>query len=236
MVPNQTFRTCSTIDIKPTGPSRENMADVIIARECRHSRLRVIAGDLTKYEADISVTTANNRLAGREGLDAKMHAAAGEELREACMEIAKVQRAQNLQPCPVGNAVTTPGFNLPCKHLIHVVGPDCRRPSQDEGRREMIADAYAALFEQVKAIGGAETMVSPPISMGIFAYPNREGARMTMEIVLGWLDGEEEPGIQDFVLLVNDENFVKNLKTVYRESEDQFPGVDCTREYRKRRF
>ena len=72
--------------------------------------------------------------------------------------------------------------------------------------------------------------------MGIYAYPHREGARMTMEILLGWLDAEEKPGVKDFVLLVNDENFVKNLKTVYRESEDQFPGVDCTRQFRKRRF
>lgn len=212
------------------------MSEVIIARDCRHSKLRVIAGDLTKYEAVVAVTGASNRLAGREGLDAKVHKAAGPELREACIEIGKVQRAQNLQPCPVGHAVTTSGFGLPCEHLIHVVGPDCRRPSQDEGRRELIAEAYGAMFEQVKALGGVETMVCPPISMGVFAYPHREGARMTMEILLGWLDAEEHPGVDDFVLLVNEENFVKNLKTVYRESEDQFPGIDCTRQYRKRRF
>ena len=212
------------------------MADAIIARQCRHSLLRVIAGALTRYEAQVAVTCASNRLAGREGLDAKMHAAAGDELREACIEIGKVQRAQNLQPCPVGTAVTTSGFNLPQEHLIHVVGPDCRRPSQDEGRRELIVQAYDAMFEQVAALGKVETIVCPPLSMGIYAYPHREGARMTMEILLGWLDAEEDPGVGDFILLVNDENFVKNLKTVYRESEDQFPGEDVTRQYRTRRF
>ena len=212
------------------------MADAIIARQCRHSLLRVIAGDLTRYEAQVAVTCASNRLAGREGLAAKMHAAAGDELREACIEIGKVQRAQNLQPCPVGTAVTTSGFNLPQEHLIHVVGPDCRRPSQDEGRRELIVQAYDAMFEQVAALGKVETIVCPPLSMGIYAYPHREGARMTMEILLGWLDAEEDPGVGDFILLVNDENFVKNLKTVYRESEDQFPGEDVTRQYRTRRF
>ena len=212
------------------------MADAIIARQCRHSLLRVIAGDLTRYEAQVAVTCASNRLAGREGLDAKMHAAAGDELREACIEIGKVQRAQNLQPCPVGTAVTTSGFNLPQEHLIHVVGHDCRRPSQDEGRRELIVQAYDAMFEQVAALGKVETIVCPPLSMGIYAYPHREGARMTMEILLGWLDAEEDPGVGDFILLVNDENFVKNLKTVYRESEDQFPGEDVTRQYRTRRF
>ncbi len=198
--------------------------------------LRVIAGDLTRYEAQVAVTCASNRLAGREGLDAKMHEAAGEKLRETCVEIGKIQRAQNLQPCPVGTAVTTPAFDLPQEHLIHVVGPDCRRPSQDEGRRELIVKAYEAMFAEVAALGGVETIVCPPLSMGIYAYPHREGARMTMEILLGWLDAEEKPGVGDFVLLVNDELFVKNLKTVYRESEDQFPGVDCTRKFRKRRF
>ena len=198
--------------------------------------LRVIAGDLTRYEAQVAVTCASNRLAGREGLDAKMHDAAGEKLRDTCVEIGKIQRAQNLQPCPVGTAVTTPAFDLPQEHLIHVVGPDCRRPSQDEGRRELIVKAYEAMFAEVAALGGVETIVCPPLSMGIYAYPHREGARMTMEILLGWLDAEENPGVGDFVLLVNDELFVKNLKTVYRESEDQFPGVDCTRKFRKRRF
>ena len=198
--------------------------------------LRVIAGDLTRYEAQVAVTCASNRLAGREGLDAKMHDAAGEKLRETCIEIGKIQRAQNLQPCPVGTAVTTPAFDLPQEHLIHVVGPDCRRPSQDEGRRELIVKAYEAMFAEVAALGGVETIVCPPLSMGIYAYPHREGARMTMESLLGWLDAEEKPGVGDFVLLVNDELFVKNLKTVYRESEDQFPGVDCTRKFRKRRF
>ena len=222
--------------INPTGPPCQCMSDVIIARECLHSMLRVIAGDLTRYEAQVAVTCASNRLAGREGLDAKMHEAAGEKLRETCVEIGKIQRAQNLQPCPVGTAVTTPAFDLPQEHLIHVVGPDCRRPSQDEGRRELIVKAYEAMFAEVAALGGVETIVCPPLSMGIYAYPHREGARMTMEILLGWLDAEEKPGVGDFVLLVNDELFVKNLKTVYRESEDQFPGVDCTRKFRKRRF
>lgn len=222
--------------INQAAPPCRCMADAIIARQCQHSLLRVIAGDLTRYEAQVAVTCASNRLAGREGLDAKMHTAAGEELREACIEIGKKQRAQNLQPCPVGTAVTTSAYNLPQEHLIHVVGPDCRRPSQDEGRRELIVKSYDAMFEQIAALGGAETIVCPPLSMGIYAYPHREGARMTMEILLGWLDAEENPNVGDFVLIVNDENFVKNLKTVYRESEDQFPGVDVTRQHRKRRY
>ncbi len=212
------------------------MSEVIIARNCLHGRLKVIAGDLTSYEADILVTGANSRLAGREGLDEKMHQAAGDELREACREIAKEKRVLNQQPCPVGKAVVTKPYALPCKHLIHVVGPDCRRPSQDEGRRELLKEAYGSMFEVIAGLKPRDTIVSPPISMDIFAYPHREGARMTMQILLNWLDGEKDPGVSEFIMLVHEENYVNNLKTVYRESEDQFPGQDCTREYRRRRY
>jgi hypothetical protein len=47
------------------------------------------------------------------------------------------------------------------------------------------------------------------------------------------MDREEDPGVR-MVLIVTDEvNFLNNMKTVYRESEDQFPGVDRTRDFRK---
>ena len=69
--------------------------------------------------------------------------------------------------------------------------------------------------------------------MVVLSYPDREGARMTMEIILDWMDREEDPGVR-MVLIVTDEvNFLNNMKTVYRESEDQFPGVDRTRDFRK---
>ena len=214
------------------------MVELYMARTCRWGMVRVIGGELHLQEADVVITPANNRLSGREGLDAQIHKAAGDELREFCREVSVEQRKLNLPPCPVTTNVVSKPFELKerFKHIIHVVSPDCRRPNQDEARRELLPQAYHNLFETLKGMKGIKVVVAPPLSMGVFAYPHREGARMTMEILLGWLDAEKDPGVGDFVLLVNDENFVKNLKTVYRESEDQFPGVDCTRKFRKRRF
>ena len=212
------------------------MAEVVIVRECQHGQVRVLFGDLPRVEGDIMVIPANNRLAGREGLDERLQQAAGPELREFCAGIARERRKFNLQPCGVGEAVTTPSFNLPVKHLVHVVGPDCRRPTQDNFRRELLKKSYEALFEAVEKLDPRETLVTPPLGMDVFAYPHREGARMTMEIILEWMDGEDDPGV-DMVLIVTDENnFLTNMKTVYRESEDRFPGVDRTREYRKGKF
>jgi hypothetical protein len=59
---------------------------------------------------------------------------------------------------------------------------------------------------------------------------------MTMEIILAWMDEGEDPGVDMVLIITNEQSFLKNMKTVYRESEDQFPGVDRTREYRKGKF
>lgn len=209
------------------------MAETIIVRECRHGQVRVQFGNIIRVDGDIMVIPANNRLAGREGLDERMQLAAGDELRARCTEIAVERRKEGKQPCGVGEAVSTSGYNLPAENLIHVVAPDCRRPNQDNFRRELLVNSYNAMFDEISKIEPRKTVVTPPLGMDVFAYPHREGARMTMEIVLDWMDGEEDPGV-DMVLIVTDEvNFLNNMKTVYRESEDQFPGVDRTRDFRK---
>ena len=119
------------MDTYPMASLRSLVADVVIVRECTHGQVRVLYGDIVGVEGDIMVIPANSRLAGREGLDERMHQAAGDGLREACANIAKERRKLNLQPCGVGEAVTTDAFDLPVSKLVHVVGPDCRRPTQD---------------------------------------------------------------------------------------------------------
>lgn len=207
--------------------------DTLIVRDCKHAQLRILVGDVLKAECDILVTGANNRLSGREGIDARIHKAAGDELREACSQIARGQRALNLQPCSVGSAVSTSPFNLPVQHLIHVVGPDCRRPNQDLNRRELLEKSYNSMFEQIASSKIRGVVALAPISMDVFSYPHREGARKTMEILLGILDGEEDPGIERLLLVTDNSNFISNMKTVYRETEDQFPGSDLTRAFRR---
>ena len=205
------------------------MSELLLARTCRKGRLEVVHGDITKIAGDAIVTTANNRLSGREGLDVEIHRAAGSGLMEACQEIARVQRARNLPPCVVGQAVVTEAFDLQAEHVIHVVGPDCRRPNQDAARRELLDEAYNALFTELRGLPDVRRVIAPPISMGIFAYPHREGARITLETLLAWLDGPQDPGVVDvYVLVVKEPNFISNMRTIYRETEDQLPGYDST--------
>ena len=212
------------------GPLWGYMVDLYMARTCRWGVLRVIGGELHLQEGDAVITPANNRLSGREGLDAMIHKAAGEELREKCQAISVEQRKLNLPPCPVTENVVTSPYNLKdkFKHIIHVVSPDCRRPNQDESRRTLLPQAYNNLFETLKGMKKVSKVIAPPLSMGVFAYPHREGARLTLECLLGALDGEEDPGIKEYTIIVKERNFINNMRTVYRESEDQLPGIDTT--------
>jgi O-acetyl-ADP-ribose deacetylase (regulator of RNase III) len=126
--------------------------------------------------------------------------------------------------------VTTEPFALSTnfKQIIHVVGPDCRRPNQDETRRELLAETYANLFATIEELGDVGSVVSPPISMGVFAYPHREGARLTLQVLLEMMDGEKDYGIREYTIVVKEKNFINNMRTVYREGEDQVPGVVTT--------
>ncbi|MAH91169.1 MAG: hypothetical protein CMA11_05315 [Euryarchaeota archaeon] len=206
------------------------MVELYMARTCRWGILKVIGGDLHLQEADVVITPANNRLSGREGIDALIHNAAGEELREFCRGVSVEQRKSNLPPCPVTSNVVSKPFNLKkrFKHIVHVVSPDCRRPNQDEARRKLLPEAYHNLFDTLKGIKNVKVVAAPPLSMGVFAYPHREGARLTLETLLGIMDGEEDPGIKEYNIVVKERNFINNMRTVYRESEDQLPGTDTT--------
>ena len=201
-----------------------------MARTCRWGVVRVIGGELHLQEADVVITPANNRLSGREGLDAQIHKAAGDELRDFCTEVRVEQRKLNLPPCPVTTNVVSDSFNLKerFKHIIHVVSPDCRRPNQDESRRELLPQTYHHLFDTLKGMKGVKVVMAPPLSMGVFAYPHREGARLTLETILGIMDGEDDPGIKEYNIVVKEKNFIKNMRTVYRESNDLLPGTDTT--------
>ena len=206
------------------------MAELYMARKCKWGVLRVMGGDVWNHSADALITPANNRLSGREGIDSMIHMKAGKELtqvtRNSCLEMRKI----NAPPCAVTKNVVTEPFSLGenYKHIIHVVGPDCRRPNQDEARRELLPETYANLFATIEEMGGIKSIVSPPVSMGIFAYPHREGARLTLEILLEMLDGEKDYGIKEYTIVVKEKNFISNMRTVYREGADLFPGIDTT--------
>jgi len=123
------------------------------------ARLEVTQGDITAETVDAIVNAANSALTRGGGVCGAIFAAAGPELDDACTARGG---------CPTGDAVATPGFGLPARHVIHAVGPVWQ--GGGEGEAELLASAYRRSLEVADELG-ARSVAFPAISTGIYGYP-----------------------------------------------------------------
>ena len=130
-------------------------------------------GDITTHEADAIVNAANSRLAGGGGVDGAIHRAAGlAELRAACEAI-----IAEIGSLPPGEAVITPGFGLPARHIIHTVGPVWRGGESREP--ELLRNAYLNSLRLARE-HQVRTIAFPAISCGVYGYPVADAARIAL--------------------------------------------------------
>lgn len=141
----------------------------------------IVRNDIARVRVDVLVNAANERLAAGGGVCGAIFDGAGaSRMAAACAQIGR---------CPTGSAMTTPGFDLPCRWVVHAVGPIWRGGTH--GERELLQSCYRSVFAEVSRLGAA-SVAFPLISAGIFGYPVREALDVARVEASAFLDGHPD--------------------------------------------
>jgi O-acetyl-ADP-ribose deacetylase (regulator of RNase III) len=156
------------------------------------TRVEVVEGDLTRESTDAIVNAANSSLMGGGGVDGAIHRAGGPAILEECRRIVAERGA-----LPAGDAVLTTGGRLPCRHVIHTVGPVWRGGESQEA--DVLARCYRSSLELASA-HGLSSVAFPSISTGAYGYPIEAAAPVALGAVRAFL--ESAPGSVALVRMV----------------------------------
>jgi O-acetyl-ADP-ribose deacetylase (regulator of RNase III) len=141
----------------------------------------IVQQDITKMKVEAIVNAANTELQMGGGVCGAIFNAAGPgELQAACDRLAPIQ---------TGEAVITPGFNLPAKYVIHAAGPVYRRQSPAQSERLLRAAYTNSLKRAIE--NECESIAFPLISSGIYGYPKDEALAVASSAIGDFLSGHD---------------------------------------------
>lgn len=110
-------------------------------------------------------------------IDNCIHTFAGVQLRLACAEIMKKQGCEE----PAGRAKITSGYNLPCKYVLHTVGPIVSG-ALTEAHCRQLASCYLSCME-IAEENHCGSIAFCCISTGVFCFPNEKAAEIAVRTV-----------------------------------------------------
>ncbi len=173
--------------------------------------LSLIHGDLTEQAVDAIVNAANPRLMHGGGVAAAIARRGGPSIQAE-------SDAWVLQHGPVGHdsPAITGGGRLPCRHVIHAVGPVWGEGDEDAKLSAALSGALALAESRNLA-----SLALPAISTGIFGFPKDRAARVTMEALAGYLDRHPDTPVRDIRLVLIEH---VSLRLFAEEFERRWPG------------
>ena len=188
---------------------------------------QIVRNNIVNMPVDAVVNAANTRLQMGSGVCGAIFNAAGPApLQRAC---------DRLAPCPTGQAVITPGFNLQAKHVIHAVGPIWQGGSANE--EALLRSAYVSSLRLAKE-NQLESIAFPLISSGVYGYPKDQALQVALSAIQSFLLDE---GDMDVYLVVFDSaafTLSEKLSASVRSYIDQHyvDAVERSPAYRSRRL
>ena len=170
--------------------------------------ISVMKGDITKDRVDVIINAANDNLRHIGGLAAAIVKAGGEEIQEECDAFIN-ENGRLLE----GHTVITTAGTLPCKHVIHAVGPkwdqvaDRKKRSGEVTKQERyLKQAITSSLKEAKSL---RSIAIPAISSGVFGFPRDLCAQVILDAVLDFCKENPHCTLSEIHLINNDDPTVK---------------------------
>jgi O-acetyl-ADP-ribose deacetylase (regulator of RNase III) len=181
-------------------------------------RISIWQGDITRLAVDAIVNAANSQMLGcfipmHTCIDNCIHTFAGVQLRAECarrMDLLRAEFGEDYEQ-PTAVPMLTDGYNLPAKHVVHIVGPIVQGSLTKELEQDL-ADCYQNTLDLCLA-NGIRSVAFCCISTGVFHFPNRRAAEIAVRTVKAWLAAHPE-GLDRVIF-----NVFKDEDKAYYEQE-----------------